>query len=613
MSSIDTGWDRIGDLTISNNFQLIAGSCYSNFVAIYSIDLEDYLNNNSNSSHDEAEEGGGGSSKHRSQDNNNSVSSSSSSSASDKRNSRGSISSVDSSSHKSASRPTSNTPPAASSSSSSSSSAPTAIDRSSTRAPIVPRRTLSSDYSFYEHPPQDKDDEVCRKEVGSKLHQHVERSDEDDDDEYDRSVAAIRVPLEHFSVATDAKVAQQGAAKESIEDAVDREGGGGVHVTWDDGSNSHEMATSMGESFWNRFKDTQELLKRNGGGGGGGGGGHGGDNVVSVVGIRSGGEGIRVGGVADEDAVGSNDRLLESLLPPSSYNVVKKSAIGADDKDKGIVAAVVQAKHEAVAVIHNSNPSYSDIAEEYVRKPLLPSFPKKVQQHQQAIAGHNSGMGILDNQLAIVGLKNGRNHSSSVESSEHKQSADLLDRLLQDSSLLKSELMQRLSSLRILRQLWHKGEVMETIDHMTILSESIIVDSTNHLITLADFLNAIELKGNGLSLDSCVRILPILDKMISTKEGILSEHVVYSVYTALSSLSDSFGELISSTRSCIIASSGGVDLTREARLNKCNACHEAFSRASAKVDVFKRQFRASRTTVDILDIFNSYCNKYFSH
>jgi len=472
-------------------------------------------------------------------------------------------------------------------------------ERSSTRAPIVARRTLSSDYSFYEHP-QDKDkvDEGCSKEIGSKLQQHVERSDEDDDDEYDRSVAAIRVPLEHFSVATDAKLVQQGAAKESIEDAVDKEGGG-VHVTWDDGSNSHEMATSMGESFWNRFKDSQELLRRNGGG----------DNVVSV-GKRVGGDGIRAAGVAYEDAVGGSDRLLESLLPPSSYNVVKKIAIAADDKDKGNVA--VQAKSEAVAVIH-SNPSYSDIAEEYVRKPLVPSFPKKVQQQQQgAMAGPNNNiMGILDNQLAIVGLKNGRSHAT-VESSEHKQSTDLLDRLLQDSSSLKTELLQRLSSLRTLRQLWHKGEVMETIDHMVMLSES-IADSTNNLITLADFLNAIELKGNGLSLDSCVRILPILDKMISTKEGILSEHVVYSVYTALSSLSDSFGELISSTRSYIVASSGGVDLTREARLNKCNACHEAFSRASTKVDIFKRQFRASRTTVDILDIFNSYCNKYFSH
>jgi len=228
------------------------------------------------------------------------------------------------------------------------------------------------------------------------------------------------------------------------------------------------------------------------------------------------------------------------------------------------------------------------------------------------MAGPNNNiMGILDNQLAIVGLKNGRSHAT-VESSEHKQSTDLLDRLLQDSSSLKTELLQRLSSLRTLRQLWHKGEVMETIDHMVMLSES-IADSTNNLITLADFLNDIELKGNGLSLDSCVRILPMLDKMISTKEGILSEHVVYSVYTALSSLSDSFGELISSTRSYIVASSGGVDLTREARLNKCNACHEAFSRASTKVDIFKRQFRASRTTVDILDIFNSYCNKYFSH
>lgn len=41
------GWDKISDMKISNNSQLVAGSCMSNFVSIYEIDLDSYLNSSS--------------------------------------------------------------------------------------------------------------------------------------------------------------------------------------------------------------------------------------------------------------------------------------------------------------------------------------------------------------------------------------------------------------------------------------------------------------------------------------------------------------------------------------------------------------------------------------
>lgn len=48
------GWDKISDMKISNNSQLVAGSCMSNFVSIYEIDLDNYLNSSPT-----AEEAGG--------------------------------------------------------------------------------------------------------------------------------------------------------------------------------------------------------------------------------------------------------------------------------------------------------------------------------------------------------------------------------------------------------------------------------------------------------------------------------------------------------------------------------------------------------------------------
>ena len=36
-------WDKVSDLKIANNSQLVGGSCMSNFVSIYEIDLDNYL------------------------------------------------------------------------------------------------------------------------------------------------------------------------------------------------------------------------------------------------------------------------------------------------------------------------------------------------------------------------------------------------------------------------------------------------------------------------------------------------------------------------------------------------------------------------------------------
>ena len=114
--------------------------------------------------------------------------------------------------------------------------------------------------------------------------------------------------------------------------------------------------------------------------------------------------------------------------------------------------------------------------------------------------------------------------------------------------------------------------MLDAIDHLMIHSDS-LQHNPQHLIMLADFFAAAELKGtimwfvdylsrllhsdpvmtwlctgSGLSLDCCVKMLPILDEMVSTPEGYSSEHVIFSVFKALGSLAESFGDLIRQTR-----------------------------------------------------------------
>ena len=42
-SSVEAGWDKIEDMKISNNYQLVAGSCMSNFVSVWSVDVQEIM------------------------------------------------------------------------------------------------------------------------------------------------------------------------------------------------------------------------------------------------------------------------------------------------------------------------------------------------------------------------------------------------------------------------------------------------------------------------------------------------------------------------------------------------------------------------------------------
>lgn len=136
-------------------------------------------------------------------------------------------------------------------------------------------------------------------------------------------------------------------------------------------------------------------------------------------------------------------------------------------------------------------------------------------------------------------------------------------------------------------------------------------------MVLADFLCSVELRGNGLCLDSCVRLLPLLDAILATSthsralhgSGTIapaSEHITHAVVRALLQLIRPFGELIRGT--CAAAQRAGavhagVDLQRDERLSKCKTCHQAIVHVRKRLANLSLQHRSNRQLTSDMQTF----------
>lgn len=169
-----------------------------------------------------------------------------------------------------------------------------------------------------------------------------------------------------------------------------------------------------------------------------------------------------------------------------------------------------------------------------------------------------------------------------------------LDRLINASSLSSGSVSQRLTNVKLLGRLWDRKNIDDVIDHLSTMHEGSRSDAAQ-LVVLGDFLSAVEFKGMALTLDSCMRLLALLERVFAGAEGWSLESVVVAVLKTLKSLLDAFGELIRQTRSIMIV---GVDLSREERLRKCNACHTSLLRLRDQIDQLKHYHRKSVRVIE---------------
>lgn len=204
-----------------------------------------------------------------------------------------------------------------------------------------------------------------------------------------------------------------------------------------------------------------------------------------------------------------------------------------------------------------------------------------------------------------------RDDSSAAVGNEVSRCHELADKMMISSSSASSTLSQRLATLRLLRQTWNKGDVMSVLETLDVLKGAMMMDNPQNLSIIVDFLLGVELKGQLLSLDACMELLPIIDAAVSysSSRSPQVETNIFATYRAYISLAQSFGELIRNTRSIMVA--GGVDISREERLNKCNTCYEYFSKAKQRTEVLRYKHRSSAGVVQLLDQYNRLANNYF--
>ena len=124
-------------------------------------------------------------------------------------------------------------------------------------------------------------------------------------------------------------------------------------------------------------------------------------------------------------------------------------------------------------------------------------------------------------------------------------------------------LVGRLSALRALLDLWEAGDVKKMLQHLNRLEDPSVA---------VDVVKAGVLKGGRLDLECALVLLPTLDKLLGST---YDDHALAAI-EAVSQLVLIFGQLIRNTRA-ISRDMLGVDLSAEARQQRCQACYEQFS------------------------------------
>ncbi|RYH28987.1 hypothetical protein EON65_10135 [archaeon] len=357
-----------------------------------------------------------------------------------------------------------------------------------------------------------------------------------------------------------------------------------AHVEHAPGSPAQDMATSMGESFWKRFKQRYDQEK--------------GEKKIDPHDVPM------------DTNVGVPHDELDDLLPPSSF-----ADLPSKPRDNNRPSPSVAVKKEPSRPVTNSS---SPASNPVPKRPVRSS--SGLDEKAAALAG--DGLAVvgmrhlkLDAANNKVDVYSGANNDTIVKSTANPearittQSHDLVDSLLLHSSRLTADLSNRLVSLRILKQLWVKGQVLDALGHLQGLADAMKLNNPQQVHLLSDFFGAVDLRGNGvLSLDACVQMLPILQDMLENSTSWHNQAVTFSTFKSLNSLLEAFGELIRNTRSMMVA--GGVDLTREARLNKCNVCYSVFVNARSRLETLKHHFRQNSLVYDVLDSYQRLCSTY---
>jgi hypothetical protein len=388
------------------------------------------------------------------------------------------------------------------------------------------------------------------------------------------------------------------------------------------------MAASIGERFFKKFQDRQERAN----------GDENNDDTTNDVEDNDWGRDDPLGedDAQEQDAFGVVDEEEDRIPIDELKGLLPAVAVSGFDGDRD------RERDAQLARERDSNRRSTPTAAPFAAVPsrrvvsvasgalLSPPSTSRTRQGRAAGAAMQLDLGGLEIVGGSAAVRDKPQPSSSPAmlarpmTSNNNASASVaevqstLDRLQSSSSSLSAVLTQRLATLRLLKGLWQTGSLVDWFDQVSALSRAASQQNAQSIAILVDFFLNIELKSTcALSLDFCVQLLTILDDMLeqttrsSSRQSCQDvEQVVLACFRMFTELTQAFGELIRSTRSVLVMNNRdgetalhGVDLSREARLNKCNACHDVFYRAKKRVETLRHQCRQNRQVVDVLDAY----------
>ena len=329
-------------------------------------------------------------------------------------------------------------------------------------------------------------------------------------------------------------------------------------VSWESGASRRDLSASMGESFMRRVREQQ--LEQ---------------------GQRGGRRDAEAPVQEDAAAALEDERLsmeaLKGLLPSP-----RKPQAKYEGEEGKASTPKVRRQHS----LGDLNPAFrASSGNEMLAKQL----PSKLAQD---FPDEEGGMNVVGSRFS---------GQSGAESKE-KGNAGVAEVLSAGTRVLP-QLTQRIGLVRILRKFWERGEVTDIIAQLVTMHEGARHDRVQ-MLALGDFFGATELNSLTLTLDVCVALLPILERMASDS----GEFVVSAAFKGIVTLLSAFADLIRQTRATI--SVGGVDLSREERLRKCTACHEILVRIKSSLPVLRNKFRQNKELVALMESVKQMVNDY---
>jgi hypothetical protein len=212
-----------------------------------------------------------------------------------------------------------------------------------------------------------------------------------------------------------------------------------------------------------------------------------------------------------------------------------------------------------------------------------------------------------------------------------------VDVLLGSSAIFTTSLSQRLTSLRVLRRLWEKGDIDSIIDHLTSLLETVddftanttisptavnaaanaatspIVQQSLEFFENIDFHRGSSTVANGqritnLTFDHAIAFMRILNSTLRIRSPgdvtrvskLVISYQMEVVLVKVIQLYELFGDILRQMKAIASGSGGaGVDLVREERLRKYKLIDSSLNKIKAKVEMFTTALSGGSSTTNI--------------